>query len=201
MLAPYLVDNYLAALSIHQSVDVALQLTLIDMQSLGIAGVLTLTAERTIPRERPYAEDCGKDGNVRDSSGEISESCGHGDDYKSFYSGHAAATATMAGLTCVHHQHLALYGGGLADLAPCVFMIGVATATGLTRLIADRHWASDVIMGWGVGAVSGYLVPSILHYGLFRGRPVGAIHFVGLSAVPTFMPYPSGGGVGIAGMF
>src|SRR5215472_14471920 len=40
---PYLVDNYLVALSVHESADVALQMTLIDMQSLGIAGVLTPT--------------------------------------------------------------------------------------------------------------------------------------------------------------
>jgi membrane-associated phospholipid phosphatase len=198
---PYVIDNYFAALSIHQNVDVALQMTLIDMQSLGIAGVVTLAAERTIPRRRPFAGDCGPDGKVRDASGQVSESCGQGDDFKSFYSGHAAATATMAGLTCVHHQHLPLYGGGFADLVPCLVMIGVSATTGVTRIVADRHWASDVILGWGIGAFSGYVLPSLLHYGFGRGRAVGEVTFSQVSMVPVFQAYPAGGGAGIAGLF
>src|SRR5207253_5621614 len=51
-----------------------------------------------------------------------------------FYSGHAAATATSAGLTCAHHQHLPLYGGGLADLVPCLVMSGVSIVTGISRI-------------------------------------------------------------------
>lgn len=198
---PYLIDNYLVALSIHQSFDVALQMTLIDMQSLGIAGVLTLTAEHTIARERPFAHDCGPDGEVRDASGQIEETCGHGDDYKSFYSGHAAAAATMAGLTCVHHQHLPLYGGGFADLAPCLVMIGVAFTTGVTRVVADRHWASDVVFGWGVGGLSGYVLPSVLHYGFGSGRPLGQLSASGISMVPIPQVYPTGGGAAITGFF
>ena len=201
VLVPYVVDNYLVALSVHRSADVALQLTLINMQSLGFAGVLTLGAERAVPRERPFPEDCGKDGNVRDPTGAIEESCGHGDDYKSFYSGHAAATATMAGLTCVHHQHLPLYGGGFADLAPCLFMIGVSATTGVTRLVADRHWASDVILGWGVGAFSGYVLPSVLHYGFGKGRALGQIHAGGVTVMPVAETYPAGMGLGVRGMF
>jgi membrane-associated phospholipid phosphatase len=201
VLAPYIVDNYLAALSIHQSLDVAVQMTLIDMQSLGLAGVLTLTAERTIPRERPFPESCGTDGDVRDAFGNISETCGHGDDYKSFYSGHAAATATMAGLTCVHHQHLPLYGGGLADLVPCVFMIGVATVTGITRIVADRHWASDVMVGWAVGAAAGYVLPSLLHYGFGNGRPLGTLTIAGISMMPLPAPLPNGAGAGVVAIF
>jgi membrane-associated phospholipid phosphatase len=201
VLAPYIVDNYFAALSLNGSYDVALQMTLIDMQSLGLAGVLTLTAERTIPRERPFPEDCGTDGDVRDGLGNISETCGHGDDYKSFYSGHAAATATMAGLTCVHHQHLPLYGGGFADLVPCLFMIGVATATGITRIVSDRHWASDVVIGWAVGAASGYVLPSLLHYGFGSGRPLGSLTIAGVSMLPVPTPFPNGAGASVVAIF
>lgn len=201
VLAAYIIDNYFVALSIHQSADVAIQLTLIDAQSLGLAGVVTLAVEHSIPRQRPYVQDCGADGQVRDGSGQISESCGHGDDYKSFYSGHAAATATMAGLTCVHHQHLPLYGGGFADLAPCLLMIGVAATTGITRLVADRHWASDVMLGWTVGAFSGYVVPSLLHYGFGAGRPVGEVKLSGVSMIPVPQAYPGGAGLGVDGRF
>jgi membrane-associated phospholipid phosphatase len=201
VLAAYVIDNYFVALSLHQSADVALQMTLIDAQSLGVAAIVTLTAEHTIPRQRPFAQDCGPDGLVRDPSGQVSESCGHGDDFKSFYSGHAAATATMAGLTCAHHQHLPLYGGGFADLVPCLFMVGVAATTGATRIVADRHWASDVVLGWTVGAASGYLIPSLLHYGFGSGRPVGELKLSGGSMVAVPYAFPGGAGVGLDGRF
>jgi membrane-associated phospholipid phosphatase len=198
--APYAVDNYFVALSLHQNADVALQLTLMDMQSLGIAGVLTLSAER-IPRERPFPHDCGRDGNVRDGFGEISESCGHGDDYKSFYSGHAAATATMAGLTCVHHQHLPLYGGGVADLVPCLVMTAIAATTGIARVVADRHWASDVMLGWGVGVASGYVLPSVMHYGWGKGGPLGEMSIAGARITPIPEVLRDGAGLRFAGVF
>jgi membrane-associated phospholipid phosphatase len=201
VLAPYVIDNYVFALVVHRNLDVAVQLTLIDMQSLGMAGVITLGAEHTIARERPYAHDCGPDGQVHDGSGRTSESCTQADDFKSFYSGHAAASAAMAGLTCVHHQHLPLYGGGAADVAPCVLMIGISIVTGMTRLVADRHWASDVIVGWGVGAAAGYLVPSALHYGFGSGRPVGALRVGSAVMVPVPEVYPGGGGLGVGGVF
>ena len=82
----------------------------------------------------------------------------------------------MAALTCVHHQHLPLYGGGFANLAPCLVMMGVAATTGVLRLVYDEHWASDVITGWAVGAASGYVLPSLLHYGFGAGPVVPEIH-------------------------
>jgi hypothetical protein len=61
------------------------------------------------------------------------QTCGTGNDFRSFYSGHATATATTASLVCVHHQHLPLFGGGFADLVPCLIMIGVS-ATQMSHL-------------------------------------------------------------------
>ena len=162
---PVVLDVGVVALGVHRNPDLALQLLLIDLQSLSVAGLVALTAEHSVGRGRPYVEDCGPDGIVRDASGEpLRNSCGHGNDAKSFFSGHAAMTATVAGLTCVHHQRLPLYGGGFADLAPCLLTIGVSITTGIGRMVADMHWASDVIVGWGVGAFAGYVLPSLLHY-------------------------------------
>lgn len=198
---PYIVDNFFVALWLHDNPDVAVQMTLIDMQSLGLAGVVTLASEHAIPRERPFARDCGSDGDVHDSSGDISERCGHGDDFKSFYSGHAAASATMAGLTCLHHRHLPLYGGGGADIVPCLTMVAVAAVTGATRIVADRHWASDVMLGWAVGGLSGYVLPSVLHYGWGGGRALGEVNAAGVSFVPHPQMYPNGAGMAITGIF
>ena len=202
VLAPYIVDVYIVALGIHQSVDVAVQMLLINMQSLGLAGVTTLASEHLGARGRPYSLDCGPDGQVRDATGKLlANRCDGYADNQSFYSGHAAATATMAGLTCVHHQHLPLYGGGFADLAPCLVMIGASAVTGVGRVVADRHWASDVLLGWGVGALSGYVLPSILHYGFTRGHPVGEVKFESVQMVPVPQAYPGGAGLGVAGFF
>jgi membrane-associated phospholipid phosphatase len=199
--APYVVDVYFVALGIHQNADVAMQMLLIDLQSLGVTGVVTIAAERLVGRARPYTQDCGRDGMIRSPSGEVlyNACSGGGGDFQSFYSGHAAATATSAGLTCVHHQHLPLYGGGFADLVPCLVMSGVSLVTGVSRIVADRHWSSDVIFGWGVGAFSGYVLPSLLHYG-FGGRPVGEVRLGGARAVPILQAYPAGAGIALAGV-
>lgn len=160
---PVIVDVGVVALGVYQDPDLALQLLLIDLQSLAVTGLITLTAEHTVGRARPYFEDCNAEGQVLDSNGELLHSCGPKDSM-SFYSGHTALTATIAGLTCVHHQYLALYGGGFADLAPCLVTIGVSITTGIERIVADKHWATDVIFGWGIGAAAGYLLPRLLHY-------------------------------------
>jgi membrane-associated phospholipid phosphatase len=199
--APYLIDVYFVTLGVHENADVGVQMLLINLQSLGITGVLSLAAERAVGRSRPYVRDCGPDGKVRSPSGEILyNSCGTEGDFQSFYSGHAAATATSAGLTCVHHQHLPLYGGGIADLTPCVLMIGVSAVTGVSRMVADRHWASDVIVGWSVGAFSGYVIPSLLHYGFGSGRPVGELSLGPAHAVPIIGVQPRGASIGLAGV-
>src|SRR5260370_16008850 len=57
-LVPFVVDDYFAAASIHENADVAWQLAVIDLQSFGIAGLVSLTAEHAIGRARPYASSC-----------------------------------------------------------------------------------------------------------------------------------------------
>jgi hypothetical protein len=139
---------------------------------------------------------------VRSATGQLLfNSCNDNDqNFQSFYSGHSAAVATMAGLTCVHHEHLPLYGGGFADLVPCLMMMGTAVGTGVTRVIADKHWASDVVVGWSVGAFSGYVLPSLLHYGFGSARAVGEVSIGGAHAVPILQAYQDGVGIGVAGM-
>lgn len=202
VLTPYVVDVFFASLSIHQNADVALEMLLMDMQSLGLAGVLSLSSERLVGRSRPYVQDCGPDGVVRDAQGNpLLSHCDGVGDYQSFYSGHAAAVTTMAGLTCAHHQHLPLYGGGFADLAPCLLMISAAATTGVTRIIADRHWATDVMTGWGIGILSGYVLPSMLHYGFTSGHPVGEVRTRNVRMLPAPLIYPGGAGFSMVGLF
>jgi membrane-associated phospholipid phosphatase len=200
-LEPFVVDDYFGALSLARNADVAWQLALIDLQSFGIAGLLSLTAEHAVGRARPYTLSCNADGHVLDAQGHVMQTCGSSNDYRSFFSGHATSTATTAGLVCLHHQHLPLFGGGFADLAPCLVMIGVSLATGIGRLVYDEHWASDVMVGWADGILSGYVLPSLLHFGFGSGRPVGEIRSGTLNTVPTLLPRPGGTELGVVGVF
>jgi hypothetical protein len=200
-LVPFVVDDYFAAAGLHQNAEVAWQLAVIDFQSFGVAGLASLIAEHSVGRARPYTESCDH-GVVRDAQGHTLQVCGTGNDYRSFYSGHAAATGTTAGLVCVHHQHLPLFGGGFADLAPCLFMTAVSAATGVLRLVYDEHWASDVLVGWLDGALSGYVLPSLLHFGFGAGgRAPGEIRSGDFHAVPTLFPEPGGSAAGFVGVF
>jgi membrane-associated phospholipid phosphatase len=200
-LVPFVVDDFFGAASLHENADVAWQLATIDLQSFGIAGLVSLAAEHSVGRARPYTTSCDANGEVFDSHGQVVHTCGTSNDYRSFYSGHATATATTAGLVCVHHQHLPLFGGGFADLAPCILMIAVSAATGVLRIVDDVHWASDVVLGWVDGALSGYVLPSLLHFGFGGGRPVGEIRSGTLHMVPTLLPRPDGAGLGMVGVF
>lgn len=201
-LVPFIVDDYFVTLEVHESAEVAVQMLFINMQSLGVSGLVSLTAEHTVARARPYTDQCGPDGRIHAADGQLMPNhCDPANDDRSFFSGHVAAISTMTGLTCVHHQHLPLYGGGAADLAPCLVMIGLSSTMGALRLVYDEHWASDVLAGWATGALSGYVLPSLLHYGFGDGHPLGEVRAGSLTAVPSFEALAGGGGLRLVGTF
>jgi membrane-associated phospholipid phosphatase len=125
-----------------------------------------------LARERPYARPCLKDP-------DYSSSCEHHDRFRSFYSGHAAVAATSAGLICAHHTHVPLYGpgeqenggGGDIDRATCITALAGMVATGTLRIVADKHWATDVIVGHVLGLSIGYLLPTLFYYKSFESKP------------------------------
>jgi membrane-associated phospholipid phosphatase len=156
---PYIMDVGVAAIGIHRNFDVAGQLALIDLQALTLSGFTFLLASRFTGRARPYRQDCPPGGGGKVGAHEC-----FGPDNQSFYSGHAAAAFTSAGLTCVAHQHLPLFGGGPIETWACVWGLTVATATGVFRIIGDEHHASDVLMGAGIGWFYGYVMPKLLHF-------------------------------------
>ena len=104
------------------------------------------------------------------------------DDNMSFYSGHTSistALAVAAGSIASrrHSRH-----------APWIWTVGLtaAAATGYLRIAADKHYATDVIVGAATGALIGWGVPRWLH-------DHGAEHAI--TIVPT------AGGATIAGTF
>lgn len=80
---------------------------------------------------------------------------------------------TSAGLICAHHLNVPLYGGGAPDIAACGTAVGLGLATGWMRMTADRHYASDIIVGTVLGFGGGFGLPLLLHYrGLAPTRQV-----------------------------
>ena len=154
---PYLIDVVAVAWIGHRKPEVAAQMALINTEAFALTGVLSFLSNAFIRRERPYAADCTA-GNA-----ETFPDCRLGGKSESFFSGHTGIAATAAGLTCSHHAHLALYGGGAADALACAATIAGAFVTGYTRLIADKHYLTDVITGAVLGFPIGYFIAEY-HY-------------------------------------
>jgi membrane-associated phospholipid phosphatase len=81
------------------------------------------------------------------------------DNNLSFFSGHSTFTfamvssaATLAGLRG-YRQAWLLWAVGLP----------MAATTAILRLAADKHWASDILIGAAIGTTVGILMPTLLH--------------------------------------
>jgi membrane-associated phospholipid phosphatase len=179
LLTPLVTDRF--------NTDVAFQLTLLNWQAVGTAGLLTRLAHVTVGRTRPLLQNCSQDPAAENH-------CQF--QGASFIAGHAAMTSANAGLACANHQHLKMYGGGIPDAAVCPIMVTAAASVGVLRMIADKHWLSDTIVGWVLGGSIGYGMPYFLHYRYVRQV---------VSPLPNTALLPWGdatsGGVQLSGLF
>jgi hypothetical protein len=125
-----------------------------------VSHILTQSTKKIVARERPYARECRESG-VCDN--EYSPTA-------SFFSGHASASFTGAGLLC--STRFQREAGISAAAAPWVCGGGVtfAASTGVLRWVADKHYATDVLVGSAVGFASGYWLAGLF----FSGEDVGA---------------------------
>ena len=163
-LPPLLVDPMIVAGIEDRNPDVAWQLFVISTQSYAITIALNHASKRIFARQRPYAFACTRDSRYSDD-------CDDADRFRSFYSGHAAVTATSAGLVCAHHTHVPLYGGGNADRLTCAAALAGMLTTSTLRMVADKHWNSDVVVGTLLGLSVGYLLPTLVYYKSFQSEP------------------------------
>lgn len=124
---------------------------LIVAESAAIAGVFNYVIKAAVARERPFVHQLPPDQKANTDHPQ--------DNNQSFYSGHSTLTmslavsaGTVASLRGYRHAR-AIYGGGVA----------LSLTTGYLRIAADKHWSSDVLTGWMVGAAIGYAIPRFVH--------------------------------------
>ncbi|MBL8704757.1 MAG: phosphatase PAP2 family protein [Rhodospirillales bacterium] len=142
--------------------DVKLRNTaLLTLQAWALTGGITEATKHLAGRQRPgYTDD-------------KTQFDGWGGAGKSFFSGHAANAFTVAAVVSEQYDDI--------WVAPVAY--GLAGLVAWSRLNDNAHWASDVVVGAGVGYAVGKLVA---HFSPFRDD-------LGVTATP--MLAPGGGGV------
>lgn len=156
-----LVDSALLPGLLHpNSWHVAWKMSWIDFESLAVVSAVEWGTQIFVGRVRPSGVNC-------DDPHRIGHICDRQDpDYaRSFVAGHTATATAVAGLTCLHHDRLPLYGGGVADKLACAFTVANALGNGVARVVSERHYPSDALLGWGLGIAAGWVLPRVLHYG------------------------------------
>ena len=150
------VDSLLVTWAGHDSGDAAWQMLAIDLQAISFSLAITNATKRAVERERPSGTACREDPRY-------DRRCVEQGVDGSFYSGHTSLAFTAAGLACIHHNYHALYGGD-GDVIACVAASLAATSVGFERILADRHYFSDVLLGSAVGVFSGTVMPFVSFY-------------------------------------
>jgi membrane-associated phospholipid phosphatase len=180
---PVILDGVIVAWLVRGSVDVAWELSMIAVQALLTSSILNLLSKRLTARARPNVPGCIASGRT---------DCEGGGAIRSFYSGHAGLAATGAGLMCVAHEYLDLFGGGLADHLTCATAIAGSVFVGISRVINDAHYATDSVAGIAIGLGLGIVLPVVLHYDTPSREPRAIVvpsaddDSVGLTIAGTF---------------
>ena len=151
---PLVVDAGLLTWLGHGNADAASQLALIDLEAITITTILTTAMQRTVGRARPFLRECAANPNADPNCAGSANSRN-----TSFISGHASLAFAGAATLCVQHSRLSLYGS--ADAVVCPAALGIAAGASLLRVVADRHWMTDVVAGAVVGSAVGAVVSAV----------------------------------------
>lgn len=116
-------------------------------ESIALSGMLTGGIKGFAGRGRPYASPL-EPGDFRLMSG-VNDGA-----RQSFPSGHT--TAAFAFAAAMERELRRSHPKAARWAGPSLYT--AAALTGLARMHADKHWASDVVMGAGIGTVSGLMV-------------------------------------------
>lgn len=160
---PLLFDALVMAWIVRGDPELMGRMLLIDFSAHAFSQGLTSLFKHTVRRERPLARGCREDAERRATDPSCEGQADPDIEPESFFSGHTSAAFTSAALVCLHHTELGLFGPE-GDAAACATTLAMASAVGVLRIVSDRHYTTDVLVGAGVGLLSGWLVPWLLHY-------------------------------------
>jgi membrane-associated phospholipid phosphatase len=122
-------------------------------EALLVADVATGLLKGLVGRARPFVTGDTSARDFRFGRGFT------GSRYTSFPSGHTAtAFAAASAVTAETHEW---WPRSTWVVAPVLY--GGATAVGLSRMYHNKHWASDVVLGAGIGTFSGLKVVQFNH--------------------------------------
>jgi membrane-associated phospholipid phosphatase len=173
--------------------DVAWDLLWQDATALSLAGAVDFALRDSVARLRPSNTHCLDQGgtNCLQLSGPEAT--------RSFPSGHLSETTTGTALICMQHLTMHLYGEPW-DGVTCASAIAADSAVAVLKLVADDHWATDIVAGAALGVAFGWGLPVLMHlHGQAEGHPYGVSS--GTLVAPMPMVYDHGGGLGAAGFF
>lgn len=166
---PFVLNAVLAATLLRKRRLLAAQLFLFTALALSLNGLMQGWVSRGVGRERPYLQECGHASPPTDCS--RSAAAGQ----VSFYSGHASTAATGASLAWLYAGHAPTRVALLGWLVRGVAVVA-ALATGLLRILADRHYATDVIAGAVAGVALTLLVSRVMWPAPAAEPELGAPH-------------------------
>jgi membrane-associated phospholipid phosphatase len=150
--------RHVAALGLHAA------------EAIVASGVVTGGLKLLVGRQRPYVEAGDADDFV--------PARGYRTGRTSFPSGHTTAAFAFASAVSADLRRWHPTAGRVAT--PLLY--AGATSVGLARMYDDRHWASDVVVGAGVGLIAGSRVVAYA-----RAHPDNAVerHLLGLTIAPS----------------
>jgi membrane-associated phospholipid phosphatase len=145
-------------------------------EALIIGEGVAMVVKSIVGRQRPSVEPANPNsyGFLRGLSG--------GDKYRSFPSGHTVSAFAAAAAVTAETSHNAPNTTWI--VAP--IMYGGAALVGVSRMYNNRHWASDVIIGAGIGTFAGLKV--VRFNGTHTGNRVDRFFLTG-----SLVPEPGGG--------
>lgn len=131
--------------------DLAWQASFAHTMALGLTLGIGEIVKTAVGRARPFERDCAADPQR--------PGCSDPDRFGSFYSLHTGMAFTSAGFSCAMHLSKGLYADPAADIASCGASVAMAATTGMLRIVSDRHYLTDVLVGAVIGFLVGYVVP------------------------------------------
>jgi membrane-associated phospholipid phosphatase len=172
--------------------DVAWDLFWQDATALSLSGAADFALRDSVARLRPANTECLAQGGTNCLVGpEVT---------RSFPSGHVAETTTATALICVQHLTMHLYGAPWDDVT-CASAVTADVAVSVLRMVADDHWATDILGGAALGVAFGWGVPTLMHLHGHTSRREPRDGSMPVLVAPVPLVLSHGGGVALTGLF